>query len=341
MKRKTPYYEFDVEKFSSLLEHYSNIGDLFYPIKANSHELVLNRVILHGASFEVDTIMQAELLINKYHVSPNSILYSKPIRSMYDISLALRYGVRFFVIDSIEEYVKINQLCKSCRLLIRICINDIINNDYLELNKWGLAKTSIPNLIDNIENDGHEYMGLSFYIPSLVYSFENFSKALSYCAPYCYGKTINVGGGLDGWLADNRYIDFLNVIKEQHNIQQVIIEPGRNLLDPCFTIITTVVARRTQNGNEWLYIDSGVYAGLLDAALYEKSYNIVSEKSCDVLIDYYISGNTSDIRDNLGKHKLPNNILAGDTLKILDCGAYSLNMIMEFSGYNKIDVIKT
>jgi ornithine decarboxylase len=342
MSPETPYLEFDENKFQSLFTEYSKIGTIYYPVKSNDCDVVLDKVEALGGNFEVDSIAHIKYLVVTKKISPNRILYSIPLRKEQDIIQAAKLGVNFFVIDTITEYRKIINHCKSARFIIRLDAKEFITNHEIKNNKWGLNLELALQLSRLIERDKFHFEGLSFYLPKGTFYYDNFSKVLNGISETFKNDSLNVidiGGGLDNMLSNESYVKAINEIKNRFNCS-IIVEPGRNLLNPCFNLITSVIGKKKLNNRDWLYIDSGVYSGLLDSIIQKRDFQIsetkMSEESDKIL--YNVSGPTSDLLDFIGEHHFSAEIKEGDTLIIKNCGAYSVVMQTKFSGFNGLQV---
>ena len=344
MKTRTPYYVFDRELFSSLVRDYSNYGRVFFPIKANDSPLVSSEINKNGCSFEVDSIEHIRELIQQRGVSPERMCYSYPIREAADIKEALMLGVRLFVVDSIEEYKKIICFPQKVSFVVRINVLGILKSKlHHEQNKWGLSLNEAKTLISTIRKDNQNLVGISFYITSEIHqedAFEAVLDAISSDLNSVGVEFINIGGGIS--------LDKLKEIKvcleKAKNIvgaKYIVIEPGRHLLNPCIDMVVSITSVRNMNSNRLVFINAGIYTGLLDAVIKNKKYHVVDEqqKSTSTLASAYICGSSSDISDTLGEYKLRVDLAVGDELIIKECGAYSAVMQTHFCGKDHVDMI--
>ena len=170
----TPFLIFDIKKFKELFMNYSKFGGLYYPVKANDHKIILKEIDKLNGFFEVDGIHHINLLLS-LGISPKKIQYSIPIKKESDIKRALELGVTRFVIDNSKEYKKISFFKYDVDYIIRISISDILDLDLFGFNKWGLPITNVKKLIKQIENDGNNFCGISFYLPKEIFTSTNFS----------------------------------------------------------------------------------------------------------------------------------------------------------------------
>ena len=341
---KTPYYLFDKELFVSMVQEYKSYGDLFFPIKANDDSLVISALIENDCSFEVDSIEHMRMLIEEYNVSPERILYSYLIREIDDIRAAIEMGITYFVIDSVEEFNKVISISKDVSFYIRINVLHILDNNLPpEKNKWGLSVTDAKKLMFKIKEQAAGVSGISFYIASEINRKNSFEIILASLVSDFSGlsiKSLDIGGGVS-----------LDTLKKIHPIikdfqkcfstKQLIIEPGRHLLNPCIDMVVTVMSIKYINGNRLIFINAGIYNGLIDAIVKEKKYSIIDQKQTNSskLCQSYICGSSSDVSDTLGYYELREDLTVGDLLYIKDCGAYSSVMKTRFYNKSKIPLL--
>jgi diaminopimelate decarboxylase len=216
-----------------------------------------------------------------------------------------------------------------------------------EFDKWGLRTSEIYKLIDQINNDGCNFEGLSFYLAKTLYNINRFMDMLNFIQVKYKDyqiTTVNVGGGVDD-PTDVNLIDFLSKFKRINNIKRIIVEPGRCLLDPSIDMLVSITGIRSKKKFHWIYLDAGIYNGLLDFRLIRKyetkdkrfkpKITLLDSIESDFVSDkyqYFVSGPTSDMLDVFGSCKFPKEINEGDKLLINNCGAYSFVLKTNFGG---------
>lgn len=336
---QTPYYIFNRKKFIDLLLQYKKTADVYYPIKANDNRYVIEAVIENDASFEVDSIQHIKKLIGFYNVNANKIIYSFPIKKKSDLLLAKSLGVVKYVVDSYEEYYKIKETIKKPQFIIRLSANALVSGLDVFQDKWGFSPSQIPSVIKKIIQDGGELYGISFYLSSEINSYENFIKVLDYLKTIDLSlfHMVDIGGGINIETL-NRLSNKVNDIKALTHGRQIIVEPGKDLLDPCFEMRVSIMAiKESFDGKNKIFIDAGIYNGLLDVIIKDKQFEIVDTKG-DQHASYYICGCSSDVSDYIGLYSLSSTLQVGDELIIKGCGAYSAVMATNFYSMPKSKV---
>jgi len=342
----TPYYIFDKKKFISMLQEYQQLGEIYYPIKANDDDFIVDEVIKQSCCFEVDSIEHITMLIKK-KVAPDRILYSYPIREDKDIKKAHKLKIKKFVVDSFVEYEHVIRIIKDASFFVRLNIIDMLNLKLPpENNKWGLSANESKELINHIRNNKNNVIGISFYLFDTVVDKENnaLEKLLDSIYKEFSGynlKYLNIGGGISYSVA-KKLVNNFERTKASTGTEKIIIEPGTHLLNPCIDMVVSVTAIKNVKNKKMIFINSGIYYGLIDVIIKKRKFiieNFNKEKNkgpADEITEYLICGSSSDISDYLGKYRLHKNIAVGDQLIIKECGAYSSVMQTGFYKKNKI-----
>lgn len=343
MIEKTPCYLFDEEKFCHMIKKYQTYGKIYYPVKANDDEMIISIIRDNDCCFEVDSIEHIRLLVNHYEIPPHKLLYSFPIKGLLDIQEALEMGVALFVVDSIDEYNKITSLSKDAKLIVRINVLQILNNDLSpEKDKWGLSLEDAKMLISYSQKKSINVVGISFYIMAEIEDKNSFEIVFEKIISEFKGVGIDfldIGGGVS--------LEQLNIIhsliettKTSINAKYIVLEPGRHLLNPCIEMAVRVTAIKNIKGNRLVFINAGIYNGLIDAVVKDKKYSIVDREQTDysILSTAYLCGSSSDISDTLGAYELREDLSVGDLLFIEECGAYSSVMQTRFYDKSQIPI---
>lgn len=308
---------------------------VYYPIKANSNYRLVTFLNEYVDGYEVDSLYHISMLITKHNVSPAKILYSYPLKKPCDIKVALNMGVTNFVVDDIYECREIiNQARSAINFIIRVDVSSCVDGNNLFV-KWGVSLQEIPIMKNDIINSIHKIKGFSFYLPQEINNYTNFElmvKKLFVELGASNYELIDIGGGF----ADNLLPEISLLLKSYIGSAntKVIVEQGQFLLNRAIDLQVNVLEVRHKNGYKMVYIDSGIYHGLLDVILKKKAYRIIAKESFEVE-KCLICGDSSDVSDVIGVYDLPTNIKCGDKLTIVGCGAYCEEFITPFSKRKK------
>ncbi len=166
-------------------------------------------------------------------------------------------------------------------------------------------------------------------------------------------QAIDLGGGFPfSYQAGDGFPDIQNISKNIKNSVnnlpykvKFIAEPGRGLVANAYVLIATVIGKASRKNGDWLYLDAGVYNGLLESLACQGStrYKIscVSDKyNKSTTKSYILTGPTGDNIDVISRDLLlPQDISIGDKVIIKDVGAYSFTLITPFNGFPKPSTI--
>jgi ornithine decarboxylase len=101
-------------------------------------------------------------------------------------------------------------------------------------------------------------------------------------------------------------------------------------------MVATVIGREHRSGTDWLYLDVGVFQGLIEPLeMSGWKYPIFTKKHArGYKKSFVLTGPTCDAYDTLGlDYMLPSDINVGDELYIGATGAYSLVYASHFNGF--------
>lgn len=326
---KTPALVLHREPFLRLLREYQKIGRVFYPVKSNSAREILTLVRDSGAGFLVSCPFYLDALIG-LGVGADKILYDNCAAEGEEIKRVCAAGVRFFYTDSGEHAAEVKAHTPHARFLIKVSAEPATG----KRGKYGVVDFSA--LEEQLSGAG-ALAGFGFYIPDSSFCAETLEKELDFIFSRTSSKRLmlNIGGSLKGLLHGQRERSLLASHRERGFFEEVLLEPGRNLLNPCIVMETRVMKRRTLNGVERLHVDASIYSGLMDVYIEGKKLIIRTEGGAGDT-PYEVYGKTSDSADFLGVHRLPENLAAGDKLLIADCGAYCRDMDQAYGGAKRL-----
>lgn len=331
----SPFFRLHRRRLAERLAHFQRLGVVYYPVKANSHELVLRELADLNTCFDVDSHAAVRRLLD-LDVPPSRIQFSVALKPLTELIDVRKDQVTNFVIDSAHDYFRLLELApETC--LLRLSLHDLIAVTDKRQLKWGMSIQEALDLLGKEPRDPTPKLGLSFYLPKSQYSSENFLGALHAVADRLgdSGITIlDVGGGLDD-SSDPMFSKAIESIRQRMNLDSIILEPGRNLLDPCIDLVANVLDVRDRFGEAWAYLDVGIYQSLLDAALIGKRFPITAARSEEgrrdgELYEYMIAGPSADTLDCLGKYSFPVQLRPGDQVIVGQAGAYTWSLRTAF-----------
>jgi diaminopimelate decarboxylase len=125
----------------------------------------------------------------------------------------------------------------------------------------------------------------------------------------------------------------------------IVLEPGRRIIGDTGVLLTSVcnIKDRPETGDRWLLTDAG-YSVMLSMETYKWYYHLVSASRADEphRTPYKVAGPLCDSGDvyfdiergtRLPNYRLlPESVVAGDTLALLNTGAYALDQASQYNG---------
>lgn len=346
-KRKTPFLAIDRNniqfKYRQFTEAMPNVS-VFYAVKTNSHKRIVN--ILHGAGsgFEISSKDELDLLLN-CGVSGNKIISSNPLKSISFIRAAHGAGVNYFAFDSENEVTKLAEHAPGSNVYIRLTVSNE-GSQWPLSRKFGVETEIATDLLIHAARHNLVPCGITFHVGSQCIDANSWGNAIRKSrlvwemvkAQGIELKMLNIGGGFPVEYVDS--IPSVNQIAmavkkslktEFPNGIDIFTEPGRTFVGQAGTLVSTVIAKAKRNGENWLYLDIGVFNGLMES-VGGIEYSMYTEKN-GPLQKWVIAGPSCDSMDVISNEiKLPEPEI-GDKVYIASAGAYTTAYASRFNGF--------
>lgn len=331
-------------------------GFVTYAVKSNPEEVVIQNLLSAGIrGFDVASPAEIDLI---GRMAPDAARhYHNPVRAGYEISHAVRSGVRAWSVDSESELAKLFSQVptefdgKDVEISPRFKL-PVLGAIYDFGSKFGAAPETAAEMLKAVAANG--------YTPSLTFhpgtqcvdpaAWESYiSVARDICEMAGVGiKRLNVGGGFPSYRVVGVEPD-LEAIFERigataramfgSDVPELVCEPGRGLCADAFSLITRVKAIRDGNA---VFLNDGVYGGLAELPIVGNIDRVQimtpegnpreEERSGRVIF-----GPTCDSVDRLpGELGLPDSIAEGDYVIFHGAGAYSTVTNTRFNGFGEM-----
>jgi len=347
-KIKTPFLLFDldiVKKNFTDLKHSFPESSIFYAVKANSHPRIINLLKDLQSCFDIASKGELEKLIS-LGVSTENISFGNTIKKDVDIDFAYKAGIKYYVADSKMEVKKISEYAPGTNIFIRVEM-DAGDSDWPLSHKFGTSKEIAIKLLIMAKKLGLTPYGLSFHVGSQCYNPKRWSIALEKCL-YIFEELkkqdiilqmINLGGGFP--IQHLKPIPSLNDISSEINetikkfdpIPKIFLEPGRSMVGNAGIMVSSVITKRKYGRENWLFIDAGVFHGLMET-VQDFRYEVKTHRKKTHPEEYHLAGPTCDsldiIYDNI---ILPRAMTQHDRLYFLNAGAYTIEYCSSFNGF--------
>jgi len=350
-KYKTPFLIIDPdvikENYRRIHKAFGGIK-VFYAIKANPDLRILKILKNVGCGFEIASIQELDLML-KIGTDFSSVISSHPVKTPEFIKLAYANGIQLFVFDSETEIDKISNFAPGSKVCARLTVSNL-GSEWPLAEKFGLEPQKVIPLLRYAKEKRLIPYGITFHVGSQCLNKSNWVKALEKCSQLFESaakeginlKLVNLGGGLP-----IKHIQEIPTIEEIgkmvvetarrlfKNGVEMTIEPGRAMVGNAAILVSSIIGRAKRKDKNWLYLDVGVFQGLMETVGGIK-YEIKTEgKENDSIEEYMLAGPTCDSFDKMFKCYLPKNLEIGDKIYIMDAGAYTTAYASDFDGFEE------
>lgn len=354
---ETPFLVIDTsyvkENYNKLKSSISNT-EIFYAVKANSHPSILETLRDIGSSFDVASKGEIVKLMD-IGVSTDRMSFGNTIKKEKDIKFAWENGVEYFSIDAEMEVDKIARNAPGAKVYGRLAMSS--NDAEWPLSgKFGTDVDHLINILKYAKSKGLVPYGVSFHVGSQSYNKYKWKEAILTASEvfdklYKEGinlKMINLGGGIP--VQHTKPVPSVEEISEIINESineylgwvdglRIIVEPGRSMVGNAGIIVSRVLLKSIKGTQTWVYLDTGVYHGLMETIENFRYEVIVDGKENGEKITMTLAGPTCDSVDTIyDEIELPINIDYGDIVYFINTGAYTNEYATYFNGIEPVKV---
>jgi ornithine decarboxylase len=326
-------------------------GQVFYAMKANANPQIVRLVVENGGSLEIASLAELERALDA-GATGERIICSNPIKNPVFLQRMHEENVYAVVVDSTYELEKVALYMPGCRVYARLAVDN--HGSVLPLaGKFGVNGDEAMSLLNEARDLGLNPIGLSFHVGSQCLRVSNWVSAIRTCGEIWRQATENghefylldIGGGFPAGhyhdpnipSLDEIGIAVMQAIHDHipHPNPMLVMEPGRGLVGESGILVATVVGKARRGMDEWLYLDAGVFNGLMET--YEGFPPVAHHLSSDVIerskMSYTLAGPSCDSCDVIARgYQLPETHI-GDRLVFYDAGAYTNEYAVAFNGF--------
>lgn len=311
-----------------------------YAVKANPHPVLLRALAQAGCRFDVASPSEVRLALDA-GADPLHLVHSNPVARRDHLAQAYGLGVRLFVVDSPGEVAKLAGAAPGASVLVRVVASGT-GSDWPLSRKYGCTVDQAVLLLLGAARCGLDPAGVSFHVGSQQRDPQAWgppirSAARVFEALRAAGRTpwlVDLGGGfparLDGDVrpvADyGRVIDGFLAEAFGDARPQTLVEPGRGVVGDAGTVVTSVVGVVDRGGARWVFLDAGVFTGLVETLDEAIRYRLETPGVGGPTGPCVLAGPTCDSADVLYETTpvhLPLALSEGDEVRIHAAGAYS------------------
>jgi hypothetical protein len=137
---------------------------VYYAVKANPAPPVLERLVRLGASFDVASVREVEMVLEA-GATPDRISFGNTIKKEADIARAYALGVRLFAFDAEAELAKLDRAAPGASVFCRILTTGE-GADWPLSRKFGCAPEMAYRLLLAASRTSVTPVGVSFHVGS-------------------------------------------------------------------------------------------------------------------------------------------------------------------------------
>lgn len=351
----TPTLFLDFEQINETYTRFETLfngGRVFYAVKANSNAAICELVVRRGGGLEIASLAELELSL-RVGATGDQIICSNPIKNTTFLKRMQAAGVYAVVADSVFEVEKIAQHAPGMRVYFRLAVDN--TGSVLPLaGKFGVSGEQALALADLARDLGLEPIGVSFHVGSQCLSPMNWVNAIRAAGDVWRQATanghnfyfLNLGGGYPAGHYHDESIPTLETIARMamdaiyesiplNENLMLVLEPGRGLVGESGLLVATVEGKAIRGDDTWLYLDVGVFNGLMET--YEGFPPVIRLLADDAderpTAVYTLAGPSCDSADVIARHMELPELHIGDKLAFLDAGAYVTEYGVSFNGF--------
>jgi ornithine decarboxylase len=348
---ETPFLLIDKDKVrekASLIGRHIKKSRVFYAVKANPDIEILRYLNKLNMNFEIASEGELEIL-SSIGVKPSRIISSNPVKSLKFLRIAASYGVHSVSFDSAEEVDKLAEFIPHCNVYVRLSVPNE-GSEWPLSKKFGVELDEAAHLLSYARDKGLNPVGVTFHVGSQCTNIYNWNIALDKAKTLwdlakkkgIRLKLLNIGGGYPirytknviGIEAIEKNVDSLIFERFPGDIE-VHIEPGRAVVGDAGIFVTTVIGKAKREDEDWVYLDVGVFNGLMESVGGIKySYIVESHKQTRPRKQWTVAGPSCDSFDVIDKNVTLPEPQVGSLMLILSSGAYTVSYASEFNGFS-------
>lgn len=323
---------------------------LHYAIKANPNEGIVRKLAELGSYFDVASDGEIRFL-TELGIAPERMVYANPVKTPRGLKVAKETGVYKFTFDSESEIGKMARVIPGGTVLLRVRVEN--PRALVDLNKkFGAHPDDVMHLLDLARQQGLDVAGLCFHVGSQSSSADAYIEAITICRRLFNEAQdagfnmhiLDIGGGFPiPSLAETADIRAMTQVVRESLTEnfpntEIWAEPGRFMCGTAANLITGVIGTQQRNGNQWYFLDDGLYSTFSAVIFDHWDFELETFKNGEQ-IPATIAGPSCDSLDIMFTDKMIAPLEIGDLILVTACGAYTSASATEFNGFAKTPII--
>ena len=331
-----------------------------YSVKANSNLSVLRLLAKQGCGFDVVSGGELERVLAAEPKAARKVVFSGVGKTRAEIIAALKARILLFNVESESELWTLAECAAQLRTTAPVALRvnpDVVADTHpyistgVRTHKFGVPIREARQLY--AKASGARYLkiaGVGVHIGSQITDLGPFGEAMARVAELANElradghrlSYVDAGGGLGIAYEGRDPIDFSHHVAAYARIitqplrklgLHLLLEPGRAIAGPAGVLLTSVIYRKTNDGKRFVVVDAAMN-DLVRPALYRAYHEIVPVKQradSQQLEKVDVVGPVCETGDFFARDRELPLADEGDTLAILDAGAYGMVLA---SNYN-------
>ena len=350
------------ENYALFQKHLPRV-QAYYAIKANPDPAIVKSLFDKGASFDVSSIAEFNLVFDNIKDWPeekqhawikDNVIYAHPIKASETLEKLNQYEP-LVTFDNRDEIDKIKQYAPNAGLVLRLRVSNA--GAMVELSsKFGADSKEAVALILEADKAGLRVEGLSFHVGSQTTNFENYVQAIDLAAlifkeakeqGYDKMTLLDIGGGFPAPYDPS--VKPFDELAKRINAElerlfptdiKIIAEPGRFLVASACTAVSKIIGKAVRHGKLCYYINDGVYHTFSGIIFDHCQYHLEAFKEGPTKI-CTVFGPTCDGLDVISMtEELPADLERDDLLYSRNIGAYSGATSTYFNGFPPAKIVQ-
>lgn len=325
---------------------------LHFALKPLPHPVVVRTLLQEGASFDLATTGEVELVAQE-GVPAERTIHTHPIKRDADIRDALAYGCNVFVVDNLNELAKFKAYRDDVELLVRLSFRN--SEAFADLSKkFGCSAEQALTIIEMAKEWNIRIKGLSFHVGSQTTNPQKYVEAIHTCKEVMEQvverglpalSTLDIGGGFpvnytkQVMPIDQFCVPINEALAELPETVQVIAEPGRFIVAQSMMSVASVMGQAERDGQTWYYLDDGVYGSFSGLIFDDAQYPLVTLKQEGEYAPSVLAGPTCDSIDVIAENTLLPKLDNGDLIIGRMMGAYTSATATDFNFFKRAQTV--
>jgi ornithine decarboxylase len=318
---------------------------VFYAVKANPDIEVCRILAELGLGFEIAS--EGELrILSQLGVTSDRIITSNPMKTFRFLEEAVDYGIKYFAYDSRAEVDKMSRYAPGSNVYVRLTVPNE-GSEWPLSKKFGVEIEEAATLLTYARDKGLNPVGITFHVGSQCNNPYNWQHAVDKAkelwdmaeAEGIKLRMLDIGGGYPIRYTKN-VVDIPTIETKVDKVLrknfsgnvEIFIEPGRAVVGDAGVFVGTVIGKARRGDENWLYIDVGVFNGLMESIGGIKYNYIVGSRGEQKT--WTVSGPSCDSFDVIDKEAELAEPEVGNRILIPSAGAYTISYASEFNGFS-------